>query len=436
MQPTRWAVWIAGTGTVLAVLPAAVSARLWLLWPLFWALFLVVLWVDTLLAAPIEGVECRLEAPEQIFIGEPAEACCTIRIPGGRKVRFRAALDLSDLLIPVPSVPGACPEGGAEIRFPLVSRRRGTAVLEALWIRYLGPMGLIEKVRRFDLARKISVVPNTNPARQAAIRFSLDRSFRSGLKIERYRGDGTEFDSLRRFERGDEIRSIHWRASAKHRVVFCRQYRAERNHQIILAMDTGYLMSESIGGGIPKIDHAASAALLLSYVGLKSGDRVGLYSFGARPGPFLEPRGGMAHHPRLVREMASLKYSDAETNFTLGLTALSQRLSRRSLVIVLTDFVDTVTAQLMVENLGRLSRKHVVLYVSLRDPDLERMERSLPRDVLSLNRAVVAETFLQERTRVMHRLIGLGAMAMDCTPERVGADMLNRYLEIKRREMI
>ena len=157
-----------------------------------------------------------------------------------------------------------------------------------------------------------------------------------------------------------------------------RQFRAERNHQVLIAIDTGRLMCEPLAG-IPKVDHAVNAALLLAYVSLRAGDRVGLATFDARPGLFVEPKGGLRGFDVLSRMGAQVDYSDRETNFTLGLTSIGQRLSRRSLMVVLTDFVDTVSAELMVENLDRLSRRHLLVFVALQDPGLAATADRAPR---------------------------------------------------------
>src|SRR5262249_29258585 len=158
--------------------------------------------------------------------------------------------------------------------------------------------------------------------------------FLSGLKVERYLGDGSEFDALREHVPGMDRRAIDWKASARHRALLGREFRAERNHQLVLAIDTGHLMAEPLGG-MPKLDHAVNAALLLAYFGLRTGDRVGLFGFDSEVRAFAAPAAGVRAFPRLQRASAALEYGTAETNFTLGLAELSSRLSRRSLVVLL-----------------------------------------------------------------------------------------------------
>jgi uncharacterized protein (DUF58 family) len=278
-------------------------------------------------------------------------------------------------------------------------------------------------------------MPNLPMVKATAIRFFSNREMQTGLKIERYKGDGTEFDSLKEYLVGDDNRTIDWKSSARHHKLLARQFRAERNHQIVLAVDTGHLMSESIEG-IPKLDHALNVSLLLAYIGLRGGDRVGLFTFGARIGPYVDPVGGMAAMNTLTGLSAAVKYSEDETNFTLALTTLSQRLRRRSLVILLTDFVDTITTELLLENLDRMSRRHLMVFVALRDPLLERVARSAPATVDDVSRAVVSHAFLRDREIVHRRLKRMGIHPIDSEPDRVGPALINHYLDIKRRELI
>jgi uncharacterized protein (DUF58 family) len=194
-------------------------------------------------------------------------------------------------------------------------------------------------------------------------------------------------------------------------------------------------MSEPLAG-VPRLDHAIGAGLVLGYVCLKTVDRVGLYGFDDRVRLYVAPGGGVRSFARLQRRSAQLDYGRTETNFTLGIAELSARLSRRSLVVLLTEFVDTVTAELMIENVQRLARRHLVLFVALHDPWLEAVAAREPATVDELHRAVVAGDFVRERELVLGRLRQLGVHCVDAPPGRVSAQLLDRYLEIRRRELV
>lgn len=175
---------------------------------------------------------------------------------------------------------------------------------------------------------------------------------------------------------------------------------------------------------------------MLAYVCLASGDRVGMFSFGAGIGPSIDPVRGVGSIQALIRMTSRIDYSNDETNFTLGLTTLAQRLRRRSLIILLTDFVDTVTAELMLENMDRIRRRHLVVFASVRDPLLASVVRSRPVDTVALHRSVVARGLVQSREIVHRRLERLGIHALDAEPSAIGPGLINQYLDIKRREML
>jgi uncharacterized protein (DUF58 family) len=439
MRPTGLAIALAAGGLLIALLPAAVEPRLWPLWPLFLGAFAALLGAEALLLPRRRGVTVAAEVPRTLAIGEGGTAHLTVTVPSARRLAVRVALDLSDLLVPQPAQTalGATGETGlaCALKFALVPTRRGVVAVERAWVRYTGPLRLLAAVVVRELGREAEVVPNLAPVRDAALRFADDRTFRAGLKIERFAGDGSEFESLREHVQGDDPRSIDWKVTARHKKLVSRRYRAERNHQIILALDTGRLMSEPVAG-IPKLDHAVTTALYLSYVSLRAGDRVGWITFDARVGSFVEPRSGVNAFGVLAQRAGRIRYASGETNFTLGLTSLAQRLTRRSLVVVLTDFVDTVTAELMVENLDRLARRHAVVFVALRDPSLASIAGRYPADLLALNRAVVAGALLRDRDVVLRRLSRQGIEPIDAAPSEVTPQLINTYLEIKRRERI
>jgi uncharacterized protein (DUF58 family) len=307
--------------------------------------------------------------------------------------------------------------------------------VEAVWLRWAGPLGLLSRQLRLQLDRPVAVVPNVRAVRSAALRFFSARHFLSGLKVQRYLGDGSEFDALREHVPGLDHRAIDWKSSARHVKLLCREFRAERNQQVILAIDTGHLMAEPLAG-LPRLDHAVNASLLLAYFSLRMGDRVGLAGFDRQMRIFAEPQGGLGAFARLQKLTAQLDYSPNETNFTLGLAELSGRLKRRSLVVAMTDFADTITAELMVENLGRLAKKQLVLFVALRDPELGRLASARPTRLGDLYRSVGATDFAREREGVLLRLRRLGIQCVDAVPSAISAQLLNRYLEIKRRELI
>ena len=355
--------------------------------------------------------------------------------PGRRRIVAELACDVGDIIDEPPRPQVAATQGSpAKASVALRPNRRGTASVERLWLRWRGPLGLTSRHAVRPIDARIPVVANVRAVRQAAIAFAA-RDAPFGIRSQNQPGEGSEFDALREYVPGLDARAIDWKHSARHRALICKEFRTERNHQIVLAFDTGHLMSEPLDG-IPRLDHAINAGLLLAYASLRHGDRVGLFGFDSRVRLAMAPVAGLGGFERLRRAAAELDYHAEESNFTLGLAELGARLNRRSLIVLQTDFVDTITAELMVENLQRLQRRHLVLFVALGEPAMVRTADALPASIADLTRAVIAGGFLRERRIVLERLRRLGIQCLDVPSSSLGVDLVNRYLEIKRHELV
>lgn len=435
IHPSPRAVLLAAAGFPVALLPVVVHPRLWGLWLACVVVTAAAIGLDAILSTPPRRLAVELACPDRLAVGEAGALVVTLSAPTGAG-RVEVLLDLHPHLDPQPPRSVTVKAGRpAVLEIPLVARRRGRLTVDAIWIRWTGPLGLAGRRKRVQLDRGVAVVPNLRPVRAAAFRYFGARHLDSGVQVERFVGSGSEFDALREYAPGHDPRAINWKASARHRKLLTQEFRAERNHQVVLALDTGHLMGEPLDG-VPRLDHAISSALLLAYVSLRLGDRVGLFGFDRAARAWAEPQGGFGAFPRLQTLSAQLAYSTEETNFTLGLAELSTRLRRRSLVVVFTEFVDTVTAELMIENLTRLARRQLVVFVSLRDPALDALTLGAPRRLSDVYRSVVAADLVRERERVLARLRRLGVHCVDASPGAVSARLVNRYLDIKRRELI
>ncbi|MCB2089356.1 MAG: DUF58 domain-containing protein, partial [Sphingomonadaceae bacterium] len=226
-------------------------------------------------------------------------------------------------------------------------------------------------------------------------------------------------------------RRIDWKASARHTKLYARENESERNNQIVFAFDCGQAMCEPVDG-LPRIDRAVSAALTASYVALKGGDRVSLFGFAQRPTlstPFVSDARAFS---QLQRGAASLDYHAEEPNFTLALATLTARLKRRSMIILFSDFTDPTGAELMIESVGRLVDKHLVLFVTIEDAELSRIADADPTDLDKLAQAVTADQLARQRAIVLQRLRQMGVDVIEAPWDRIGYRLIDRYLDIKR----
>lgn len=436
MRPTSRAIALFAAGVPLSLAMVLVRESLWPLGLALLAVGLFLLGLDAIRALSPRALAVTPHLPALLYVGGSGEGLrLTLSVGPIPPTEVEMLCDVGENLVRPAMYRAMLTAGGsAEMAVPLSPRRRGTARLERIWLRWRGPMGLMERSRVERLRADIPVVPNVKAVRDAAIRFTAWDA-QIGIKPQNQQGDGSEFDALRDYVPGLDHRSIDWKHSARHRQLVCKEFRAERNHQVVLAIDTGHLMSEP-SGGIPKLDHAINNALLLGHTCLRHGDRVGLFGFDSQSRLYAEPVGGMHYFNHFLRLSARLEYRPDETNFTLGLTELMMRLRQRSLIILQTEFVDTTTAALMVENVERLASRHVVLFVTLQDPGLHGVIDAKPYGLEDVSRSVIASDLAQERMVVFEKLRRLGVQCLEAPGEKIGAAMVDRYLAIKSRELI
>lgn len=435
MRPTGRCIAVFAAGLPVAALPAVVSTpSLWVAWAAFVAAFGLVIAVELLLLPPRTAVRVLATPPSVVHFGD--EEAIAVEAASSRRVVVEVELELVGEADRLPPARFALSPGQpATARLPLRPRRRGTLRLVASHVRWRGPLGLLWFESTTPLRQPVRVVTNVRAVRARASRMVTNREFVTGLKVERFLGDGSDFDSLREFVVGMDRRAIDWKATARHRDVLCREYRAERDHPVMLCVDAGRLMGEPLHG-MPRLDHAILAALQLAYVCLRTGDRVGMFAFADKPQPAILPQAGVHALHAIQHQLAALDYSSAETNFTLAMTELLQRLRRRTLIVLFTEFVDAITAELMLRNIGWLARKHVLLFVAMHDPLLARLASREPNDVEDLHRAVVAEEIRRDRLLVLERIRSAGAQVLDAEVGRLDAELIQRYLLVKRRELL
>jgi uncharacterized protein (DUF58 family) len=435
LYPTRLAIALTAFGAPIALAVSLAAPGLWsaaAAWVLMAAGLMA---ADAMLAARPSALALTLAAPRVMGLGRAEDATLEAVFTGAAPREIELALGVNGRLAASPVRQRLALAGGwGRAIVSLTPQRRGEGRLEQVWARWRGPLGLVWLQRTEAPDRAIAITPDVQRVKEQALRlFSRDALF--GLKAQMESGEGGDFHALKDFQTGMDPRAIDWKQSGRHGKLVAREYRTERNHHVILAIDSGRLMCGPTPNG-PRIDQAIDAALLLAFAGLKIGDRVGLFAFDAKPRVSSGVVAGVQAFPLIQRLAASIDYSTEETNFTLGLTTLAGRLDRRALVVVFTDFADATSAELMIENVGRLMRTHLVLFVVFRDEELEALAEAEPKEPDDVSRAVIAAGLLRQREAVIGRLERLGARLVDARSEDLGLSLLNAYLEAKRRELI
>ena len=442
IYPTARAIALAAIGAPAALLAGLMTPDGWVVGGAWLVLLLGLILLDALIGPSRAAASLELEAPSMVGVGSTGTLAIRARFEGAAPRAAEVAVETNARLAADPGRAAITFAGSEGLsRATLTPVRRGQGEISTLWLRWRGGLGLVWKQVRQAPRRPVAVLPDIRGVKAQAVRlFARDAAF--GLKSQLETGEGSEFHALREVDGATDPRTIDWKQSARHGKLLGKEFRVDRNHPVVFAIDTGRAMSEPIEhgeagrAGAPRIDRAINAALLLAYVALKTGDRVGAYGFDARPRGFSGLVSGAGRFGRLQRHLSGLDYGDDETNYTLGLTQLGVFLERRSLVVVFTEFADATNAELLVENLGRLLRRHVVLFVAMRDEELEAIAGAEPTNAETVARAVTAHALIRGRELVIARLARLGARIVDAPASRLGPALISAYLDLKRSDLL
>ena len=433
IYPTRAAVIATAAGAPLALAFAAIQPGRWFL-ALAWPLAIVLL---TLLDAlrGLASATARVEFPGHAYVGETRDCTVTVSIASRPRSAWVALQD-SQLVAAEDDGRVRIPldRGRGAVLLPLEMVRRGMARFERLWLRWTGPLGLAWNQGTIEIGASFPVLPDLRPVHDQGARI-FQRYALEGMIAQLTRGEGSDFDALVDFRTGMDRRSIDWKQSGRHIKLLAKQYRTERNNQIVFAIDTGRQMCEPVAG-LARVDRCVSAMLLTAWIALKLGDRVAINAFDSRPRLASGLVSGGGAFTELERIAAQIDYSADETNYTFALTTLAARLTRRSMIILFTEFTDTVSADFMLRAMRRLVETHLVIVVVLRDEELEAIAAAGPRTADDVTRAVTAAALLKDRRVVIGRLQHLGVHVVEAEYDKVGERLVQSYLDLKKRDLL
>ncbi len=437
IYPTRASVLVTAAGAPFALAIAVLAPERWyagLAWPLAMLLLTA---LDTVVGAHPKAGTAALELPRAASVGARVEVTVSVAVASaGAPVSAEVALPAAAMVefeddgrLRIPLENG---NGTGSIAF--VARRRGRIKLDRLWLRWRGRLGLVWKQRILPIEVQVDIHPDLKTVRERGTKI-FERHALQGLLTQMHNGEGTDFEALVEFRSGMDRRAIDWKQSARHIRLHAKEHHVERNGQIVFAVDAGRQMCEPIAG-LPRVDRAVSAVLLNAWVALKLGDRVALHAFDSRPRMASGLVAGARAFPELERVAAGIDYSADETNYTFALTTLAGQLQRRSMIVLLTEFTDSTSAEFLIRAAARLLRTHLLLVVVLDDEELQTIAWRAPETADDITRTVTAAALLKERLLVITRLRHLGVHVVESEHDRVGERLVAAYLDLKRRNLL
>jgi uncharacterized protein (DUF58 family) len=414
---------------LLGIVPVVLLPSLWTVLALLCALALVCI-ADVLLAAPVSSLRLTRAGATGCRLGTEAEVHLSVVNGASRRVHGL----LRDAWVPSA---GARPKVQA-LDIPAGERRvltthlrptrRGDRLPARVTVRSVGPLGIAARQGAHVVPWRVRVQPPFTsrkflPERLARLR-QLD-----GLVAARVRGQGTEFDTLRDYVDGDDVRSIDWRATARRSEVVVRTWRPERDRRLLLVLDTSRTSAGRVGD-IPRLDAALDAALLLTALATRAGDHVDLLAMDRELRAAVQDVGRNEVLPRMVDAMAGLEPALVESDGRRVVSEVLRRARRRSLVVLFTTLDRPALEEGLLPALGSLTSRHTVVLASVGDPRVEEMAVARS-EISAVYDAAAAERQRDERRRTTALLRRRGVEVVEAPPETFAPAVADAYLNLK-----
>ena len=323
----------------------------------------------------------------------------------------------------------------AALVYGLTPPKRGRFEFGQIAVRFLSRLNLVWCEARVGEATAVKVYPNMRRAREAELKALGARSLVSSHRKTSWRGEGREFESLRDYVRGDELRHISWSATARRGRLTTRQYQIERDQTILIAIDGGRLMTARIEQET-KLDSAVHAALALMSAAARAGDNAGLLVFGRKIKSFLPPGRGHDHMDAALEALYSVEPEMIEPSYSHAFEFIAANSKRRSLVVLLTDLVDEEGSKELLTSLRLLRPRHLPLVVTIADRDLRAVVSTVPVNARDLFTQSVAEEIMYLREAALRRVESQGGLALDVTAAALAPAILEKYLQVKERGLL
>ncbi|MBL0209940.1 MAG: DUF58 domain-containing protein [Holophagaceae bacterium] len=419
-------------------LPAVWRPALLSIWIIAGTMLIVVLSLDALRAFLLEPPAAARRVAGSLPLGAWSDVGIRLRNASGAALRLNIydhhpeRCETRGLPQEVDLGPGAW----AEVHYRVRPMGRGLHAFGPVQVLLDSPWGFWRRNGKAGQGETVKVYPNFAMVAGSALRATDRRLPSLGILRKRRRGEGMEFNQLREYRRGDALRQIDWKATSRMRKLISKEYQEERDQQVVILLDCGRRMRskeseiESSSGQLSHFDHALNALLLLGYVALRQGDAVGLQTFGG-PARVLNPRKAMPTLNAFLNALYDLEPTTHASDFLAAAKDCATRLTKRSLVVVVSNLRDEDSEDLQ-PALALLRKRHLVLFVSLREAALDAALQDRIHDFRDALRAGALHDYLGARREAFDRLRAHGALCMDVLPQNLAAGLVNRYLEIKR----
>lgn len=429
MIPSRRCLWLLGAWSAAALGFSLFPSLPYGWWPSAGILSLVLV-LDAVRLWRHPGIEAQRQALRSLALGCKATIRLKLQNETQKPVTVIVhdhvpdALEYSELPVQT-RIPAA---GWAEVAYWARAIQRGTHTFGVVEYRLASPWGLWWRQRRAGAGQEVRVYPDFEAVAKYTLLARDNRLRELGIHKRQRRGQGREFHQLREYRVGDSLRQIDWNATSRLMKAISREYRDERDQQVVFMLDHGRRM-HSRDGELSHLDHALNAVLLLAYVALRQGDAVGLMTFGGSQ-RWLAPRKGPSFVNTILNAVFDLQSTREASDIYAATEDTLRRIKKRSLFVIITNLRDDPPEDIV--SVVRLAqRRHVVLLASMRERALMDATAQPPQSFSAALTIAASHHYLRHRRRAHRQIASLGAHTLDVEPYKLPRFLVNRYLEIK-----
>jgi uncharacterized protein (DUF58 family) len=408
-------------------------------------------------SSAIEVTRTFLDSPE---LGQATRIELSLIQQSDALLDMRMIDDLHPSMVATPIVQRvqAFPRDAVAVVQTIFPRERGDFVLGRVYLRYRGVLKLVERWAAAAPSQHVRVYPASEQSGENA-EFYLMRARQIELQKRRLRlrGVGREFESLRDYQKGDELRNVSWTATARRGYLITRQFTVERSQQVWIVLDAGRLSrtafdlkrteTEFVAETeternaahlltVTQLDQAATAAVMLAQVVGSSGDKFALMTYGRSVQQALPPGAGPLHLRLMIDLLSQVRSEAAEADHLHAVARLKNMQRRRGLIVWITEMADSAGRPELVTAAAELVRQHLVVLVLLKHPELDALAEHRPTTQEAMFRAAAAQEMLERRRETMAQLRRQGVLIVETTAAEVGVNAISKYLEVKAQGLL
>ena len=393
--------------------------------------------LDYLLLFLRNGINASRKTPERLSNGDRNQ----LQVLTQNRYPFPVVLEVVDEL------PFQFQERDFSFRFPLAAGQRKTHAYHLRPVKrgeyafgalnaYAGSLiGLVMRRYRFDMGKTIPVFPSFLQMRRYQLMAISNRLSEIGVKKIRRVGHSMEFEQIRDYVPGDDIRTVNWKATARRNQMMVNSFTEEKSQQVYCVIDKGRVMKMPFDG-LSLLDHSINASVVLSNVALLKQDKAGIITFSEEIGDFLPASGKVAQMNSILELLHRQKTRYLESDFEKLYAHMKRRITQRSLIMLFTNFESLNALQRQLPYLRRIARNHLLMVVFFENSLLAEQMREPAGSLEEVYRRTIAAKFAFEKKQIVRELQQHGILTLLTAPEQLTVNAVNRYLELKSRQVI